>query len=479
MIILILILGLILRLITINQSLWLDESINVLAAKDLGFWHFVTGYPIGDFHPPLYFALLWVWSHLFGFSEIAVRLPSVILGLITIYITFLIGKDFFSKKVGLVAALLLALGPLHVYYSQEARMYSLACFSVTLSSYLFLKFLQKGNLLNGFWYGISLILVLYSDYIAYFIIPVHLAYILFFERKRIKKLWLPFLISAVSFSPWALLIFPQQLENGRLTAVNVPGWAKVVGGSNFKSLVLVFIKTIIGRITLVNKQLYAILGMGLLAIYWGIILLNLKKINEEEEEEKHTKFLFLWLLIPILGAFLFSFFIPVLSYFRLLFILPGFYLLVARGLDLLSKRVSNLLLALLIFTASICLFFYYTNPNFQREDWKGIAGYLNSLNPQTSLIIFEDNGLPAPFKYYDQKKVEAIGGLNHFPASSSNDLIDLKIKLSGKEKIYLVDYLVQIADPQREIDRKLTSLGWRVYHISDFPGVGFVYEYTK
>src|SRR5579884_1198622 len=121
MIFLILLVSLILRLITLNQSLWLDESINVLAGKSLGFWQFVSAYPTGDFHPPLYFGILWIWERLFGYSEIAVRFPSVFLGVASIYLTFLLGKELFNKKVGLISALLTALGPILVFYSQEAR----------------------------------------------------------------------------------------------------------------------------------------------------------------------------------------------------------------------------------------------------------------------------------------------------------------------------------------------------------------------
>src|SRR5688572_2524708 len=108
MIFFILTVALILRLINLDQSLWLDEAINVLAAKNLPFWHYVTGYSIGDFHPPGYFVILWVWGHIFGFSEISVRMPSVLMGVGTVFITFLLAKDLFSKKIALIAAFLLA-----------------------------------------------------------------------------------------------------------------------------------------------------------------------------------------------------------------------------------------------------------------------------------------------------------------------------------------------------------------------------------
>jgi mannosyltransferase len=472
MIILILILGLSLRLINLNQSLWLDESINVLAAKNLNFWHFVTGYPIGDFHPPLYFALLWIWGHLFGFSEVSVRMPSVLLGVGTIYLTYLIGKKFFSPQIGLLAALFLSLGPLHIYYSQEARMYSLAAFAVTFSSYLLLNLLEKRTKLTFILYGLSVALVFYSDYVAYLIFPAQLIYVLFHQKDRLKSFLLSFLIGVIIFSPW-LTIFPEQLSNGRQTAVNVPGWAKVVGGSNFKNLVLVYLKIIIGRISLINKLLYGVLAVCLFAVYGLTILINLKKLN------KSTFFLFYWLIIPTLCAFLFSYFIPILSYFRMIFIIPAFCLLLAQGVMLLPKKVGIIAAGIVVLTSIICISFYYTNPFFQREDWKNLAAFLNHQNKTGSLVIFEDNGTPAPYKYYDTKKVEAVGGLNNFPANNPDDLKDLPTLVNGKDKIYLVDYLVEISDPQREIDRKLTQSGFRVVYVHNFPGIGFIYEYNR
>src|SRR3989344_59299 len=144
MIFLILILATTLRLINIKQSLWLDEAINVVASQNFTFWDFVTKYPIGDFHPPGYFVLLWIWTRIGGTGEIWVRLPSVFFGIGTVWVIYLLGKELFSKRVGLTGSILLDFAPLHVYYSQEARMYAMATFVVTLSFFFFWK-LVKGE----------------------------------------------------------------------------------------------------------------------------------------------------------------------------------------------------------------------------------------------------------------------------------------------------------------------------------------------
>ncbi|MBU1031365.1 glycosyltransferase family 39 protein, partial [Patescibacteria group bacterium] len=180
--------GLCLRLISLNQSLWLDEAINVMAAKSFSLFGMVTQYAVADFHPPGWFAILWIWGKLFGYSEIAVRLPSVIFGVLTIYITYLIGKKLISGKLGLLAALLLSINPLHIYYSQEARMYSLAAFAVAVNVYLLVK-LIKGERVNLIFLISGNLLVLLSDYIAYFIFPAQFIFLILAKKREILKKW--------------------------------------------------------------------------------------------------------------------------------------------------------------------------------------------------------------------------------------------------------------------------------------------------
>jgi uncharacterized membrane protein len=469
MILVILVLGFLVRLITLNQSLWLDESINVLAAKNLPFWHFVTSYPVGDFHPPLYFGILWIWGHLFGFSEISVRMPSVIFGVATIYLTFLLGKELYNKKIGLVSALFIALNPMLVYYSQETRMYSLSAFSVVLCCYFFIKLLKGKKYL--WFYSLSVLPVLYSEYLAYFILPAQLLVVLWLERKKWKSVLGGMLLGGIPFIPW-LFIFPKQLMDGIATSHAVPGWAAVVGKSSFKELALIFIKGVWGRVTFANKIVYGILT-AILAIFYSLIIFRpLKRL------EKPEKILLIFIVLPVGLAFVVSFFIPILSYFRMLFVLPFVYILVAKGASILSPKFSKLAFGGVIFISFLSLLAYYLNPNFQREDWRDLSNFLNSQSNSENLVLFENNDLPSPFQYYDSGKIESLGALSHFPANNQSDVADLKEITQGKNKIFLVDYLVQISDPNREVDQTLVGLGFKVTKVNNFPGVGFVYEYT-
>ncbi len=471
MIVWILILATILRLITLNQSLWFDEANNVLSAKNLSFWHFVTGYPLGDFHPPGYFALLWVWSHLFGFSEIAVRLPSVLLGLGTIYLTYLLGRELFSRRVGVLAAFFIAIGPLDVYYSQEARMYSLAAFAVTLSFY----FLHK--LLSGQkrWlpvYIFSIGLVLYSDYVAYFALVSQAAFILILARERWKRVIIGWLGGFLLLFPW-LLVFPAQLRDGQVTAQVVSGWASVVGGASLKNLGLLYAKTLIGRVSFVNKWLYAAVIVPLAAFYTWIIWRPIRQADQA------VKLLVFWLGLPVLCALMCSLVIPVFAYFRMIFILPAFYLLMAKGVDSLPRKWFEAVVSFIAASAIIFLSAYYTNPTFQRENWRGLAKFLSGPEAAGAVVLFENSNLPAPYIYYDQKKTPSYGALSHFPAQSEADIAGVNKVVSGKERVYLVNYLVDISDPKRLVEEKLIALGYRKTKTYDFPSLGFVYLYAK
>ncbi len=472
MILLVLILGLVLRLLTINQSLWLDEAISVLASRNLDFWTFVTKYPVGDFHPPLYFGLLWIWTHLFGYSEFVIRLPSVLLGVATIYLTYSIGKKLFNEKIGILAALFLAISPLHLYYSQEARMYSLAAFSVALSFNFFIDLL-KGNKSAILPYIFSIALVLYSDYLPYFIIPAQFLFVFFYSRQNFKKFIYCLGGGLLTLTPWFLFILPKQVISGQHTAQNVPQWAKVVGGANLKNLVLVFIKSVIGRVSFANKTVYAILFFPIALLYGVVFAHLLKKI------EKNTILLLAWLLLPLLLAFIVSFIIPVLSYFRMIFILPAFYLLLSKGLEDFSRVKKGLILIGIILISIVSVTAYYLNPKFQRENWKGLISFLNYQDPTSSLVLFEDTNLPAPFIYYDFKKIPAQGALKKFPANHNEDLVALEQVVSNKDKIFLVNYLVEISDNKRLVNQKLQQLGLTISRTYDFPTLGFVYEYTR
>lgn len=124
-----------------SQSLWFDEW---LTQSDLG------GGPVDlvrnvanrEGHPVPYFALLWAWARVFGDGEAALRSVSVLAGAATIPVAYALvhrmARSAAASPSGATgsavslwparaAALLLAVNPLAVWYSREARPYALLC----------------------------------------------------------------------------------------------------------------------------------------------------------------------------------------------------------------------------------------------------------------------------------------------------------------------------------------------------------------
>lgn len=119
-----------LRLIALNtRPLWYDEAFAVLFAEK-GFQAMLAGTltPVAgvasDVHPILYYTALSGWMQVFGQSPFTVRLLSVFFGLLTVAVSYAVGRRLFNGRAASAGALVVALSPFHVYYSQETRMYA-------------------------------------------------------------------------------------------------------------------------------------------------------------------------------------------------------------------------------------------------------------------------------------------------------------------------------------------------------------------
>lgn len=477
MIWLILIIAAALRLIGANQSLWLDEAINVNNAAGLSLKSLIANYSLSDFHPPLWHVILHSWIKIFGSSEIAVRLPSVILGIATVWMIFLIGKKLFEEKTALIAATLMATAPLHIYYSGEARMYVLAAFLASLSVYFFIALLKKNTLILWFGFIVSTTLMLYSDYLPYFLIPVYIIYLVKNRKivgKAILRVFIPaFLLIFVFLIPW-LIILPKQITGGLSVAAATPAWAQVVGQGEIKNLLIVPVKFTIGRISHDNNLIYALLFAPAGIFITFLFLLSLARISHLRS------FLWYWLAGPIILAYLASFFIPIFAYFRFIFVLPAFYLIIASAVNIINwPLLTRFLLAIALSINLISVSIYFLNPKFQRENWRAAVSWVHQNSTPQTLALFESTFSVAPFDYYNHDRVKAVGALDSFVADSLKVKEKVKAIAGDHNKIFLFQYLSGITDPQGLVFKELTTQGFVNTATRDFPGVGFIYELKK
>ncbi len=460
--------GFIIRLINLNQSLWLDEAINIMASHDNSLWQMISQYALADFHPPGWFIILWVINHIFGYSEIVSRFPSLIFGTISIYLIYIVAKKIFNDRVGILSAVFLSINGLHIFYSQEARMYSFATCAVLLNIYFFLKLIKKENY-SQFLYAISAVLVLSSDYLSYLIFFPQFIYLFFYERQAIKRWVISLIPGAMVFLIW-LPFFYQQLNIGLQTAVNLSTWNAVVGGFSLKQPGLTFIKFIIGRISFDDKTLYYGAMILICSFFSSLILFGIKK------KLRQSTLVLMWLIIPFVLAWVISLLLSILSYFRVLYLLPAFLILIALGInEIISSRLKNITLSFVIIIFSVSSTIYLMNSSQQREDWKSLIA---DLDKKDGVVLMESNGLFSPFAYYAQNRdIKAQGGLKILPAKNSDDVIEIS-ELNTK-KIYQLEYLVDIFDPNRLLSQKIENAGFHLERTFNYHGVGLVYLYSQ
>lgn len=120
------IVGILLRFAIVSKySFNLDEAFSANYIADRNPFEIIIDSFKVDFHPPVYYLVLKIWSYLFGSGDIALRSMSVLIGTATILAAYALGSVISKKRiVGILSASLVSVSPVAIAYSCEARMYA-------------------------------------------------------------------------------------------------------------------------------------------------------------------------------------------------------------------------------------------------------------------------------------------------------------------------------------------------------------------
>lgn len=192
----IIVLATVLRFYRLNyQSLWYDELYTMNEADPSLSWKTFFDFYLKDEHPPMFFAMERIMFTLFGYEDNVARILPAIAGVLNIYAIYLLGKEFLSKKLGLLAALLLTVNSYAIYFSQEARAYTFFSLFATLSLLFFLRVLKQRKTSDIVKHGVSTALMLYSHYFSLFAVFAQLVLVIIFwlnEQEHKRALFLAF-----------------------------------------------------------------------------------------------------------------------------------------------------------------------------------------------------------------------------------------------------------------------------------------------
>ena len=165
--------ALVLRLIA-TRSIWLDEATSITQAQ-LPLGGLLDSLRASDVHPPLHHLLLWVLAHTVGTAELVMRMPSILAGTALVPVVFVLGRELYDRRAGLVAAALTTVAPFAVWYSQEARMYALFMLFATLAVLAQLRALRRGERRDWVLYAVASAGLVWTQYFGLLILGVQQA----------------------------------------------------------------------------------------------------------------------------------------------------------------------------------------------------------------------------------------------------------------------------------------------------------------
>lgn len=524
--------GLTLRLSAISQSFWLDEAAQAVLSSN----PFAEGSFSADFQPPLFYYLTHVWIELgnvFGLrSEAFLRLLPVGFGTATIILLYFFAKEMFDRRVGLAASLILASSPFHIYYSQEFRMYSMLTFVALLSWYL----LRKRQWLG---YAITITISIFTHYFAFFNLAAQIVYILATERKSVHNFSKALALGIAPFLLW-LPILSQQLDTaGRLVsawpgwkAISNPGWLKfpglilakfTVGMTSpeprilyagavaiFGAIVLGAVGVVVGGGGWVTRPGLFFFRPSLLKVRSGIVNMRLSKSQSMECRfvntakgicrfaasrlrslgpglrhtntlQNHLTMLVCMTIVPLILVWIAGIWVPASSPWRIQFVLPPLYLLIAVAYLRLWKApivISGLVLSTVIIMNITFTLSYILKPDNHRENWRSAVAYTDQLAEDGALVAAEYIDPWAPMIWYSSQQ-DAYTGISD-SMTITQDSIDRKVgqRLPTHDRVALYTYLFEISDPERKAESYLVSKGYTLSEEKDFRGVGIVKVYS-
>ena len=210
---LILLIAAVLRFSNLDRTIWLDEAVSWVQASAPSFLEMLKA-TARDNYPPLHNAILYITIKLFGDSEVAMRIPSALLGIGTVYLLYRLGELLWDRTTGLIAALLLAVSGFHVWYSGEVRMYALLAFTSTLFILMAVLAMRRPNWMTLGGCAAAGTALLYSHlYGTFLFIGVNaLVLVMLMTRAsgvhvRLGSWMVSQALAFLPFAPWAIILY--------------------------------------------------------------------------------------------------------------------------------------------------------------------------------------------------------------------------------------------------------------------------------
>jgi mannosyltransferase len=459
----IMLLGAVLRFYGLGfQSLWSDE----LASWDISTRETISqviGGVRSDDHPPLYFLTLRLAQWIFGDSEWALRLPSALAGWLCIPAIYLLGKRLYSEREGIIAALFLAVFWAPIYYSQEARVYSMLILLSILTTYFWwgvmlgLRYRRELPIREAALYVVCAVLCAYVHYFGLILVVLQGAALVALAYGTVRMAMLLYVPVAITYLPW----LPSMVHQS--------GYNTQIGTSTGEPALRIppdYFQFLFGRSGLLSFAAWTLLAF-LFIRGWD----DLRR-RRKRGVVPPGLLLTAWALGPFVVAFVAS--QSMLTNEDLLVSLPAVYLLLARAVTrTFSGRAAPLFQGTVaVGLAAVGLAYlllsmdYYTTPT--KEQVREAALYIVGHEDENTLVVRCDTG--DRLDYY--LKTRETGQRKDAEACKSSDFpkIENRVKEGDYKEVF---HFISREDTDQQMVSKFQR-SFQPVHYERFGGAAVV-----
>ena len=391
-----------------------------------------------DVHPPGFQILLYFVERIVGDSVWALRIPSVIFGILSVIVIYLIGLRLFSMGEALISAALLAVLWFPVFYSQDARSYSMVLLFTLVSSYFLISVIEelreksKIRIPTAIGYIASAIILAYSHYFGLYMVALQgaFAFVLFILKpRRLIYVLALFGLVCLVYVPW-LPVMREHLSKG-------PIWIKSPD-RYFIREIYKYLEYICNKSRMI-KNYYVIIYLLLLIHMYSDIIHNPTRKNIKNILLSKETALFLWLIVPFTGAYIRSIVsIPVLTQRNMIIIMPAACLLIGRSL--MRIPMKHYIRAILVSAGILYLIYYLIFPMqyYQRpvkcQFREAVQFVLNSEYLDNDALIVANAHFVDYFeKLGSDRRVDV-----HFMVAGAWSKIERALRKNPKEHIFYI-----------------------------------------
>ncbi len=420
-----------------RESLWYDEVV-VARISQAPLGEILSG-RAGDLgNPPGFFALARLWRLAVGGSEAALRLLPALIGIASVALFYGFAREVLSRRAGRLATAFIALSPVHLYLSQELRMYSLLFLVTVALLWAAWRYARTGSRLALLGYGAAAVAGLYTHYYSGLVIAAVNVWVLLGRSDlRRKGLWLGAQAAvALLFLPWV----PRFLHQLSVRS------SEVSEGSSSRlhlfaaPLTLMFGRTLVWRD--VPRRLFVVLPV----ICAGLWLVPLSAAWAGRCRGRWLLAASLLVPLPVIVLMVFVADVQFYDARKGLIFLPALALLFGDGALRLDRRVAvplvGLCLGLMI--ASDALYFRRAN----RDEWRGLARHVTERAWEGDVAVFYPDIGETGFTCYAGpdapatvrlSRVDAAGELHGFLGGEEHRRVaDLTSYVFNHRRVWLV-----------------------------------------